>query len=55
MVRVAALNQKLAAGSQDLSIDGKTIRKQLNAVHSRVETLVNDIYKCYQDLLPELF
>lgn len=54
MVRVAALNQKRVAGSKDLSIDGKTVTKQLQAVHNRVGTLVGDIYVSYQDLLPEL-
>jgi len=32
MVRVAALKQKLSAGRQDLSIDGKTVVQQLTAV-----------------------
>src|SRR2546430_387940 len=32
MVRVAALKQKLSAGSQDLSIDGRTVSQQLVAV-----------------------
>jgi len=32
MVRLAALKQKLSAGSQDLSIDGRTVSQQLAAV-----------------------
>ena len=36
MVRVAVLKQKLAAGSSDLSVDGRTTAEQLSAVHMRV-------------------
>src|SRR6266566_6473773 len=32
MVRVAAMKQKLAAGNPPLSIDGKTVTQQLEAV-----------------------
>src|SRR5580658_8218187 len=55
MVRVAALKQKLAAGRNDLSIDGKTVTQQLEAVHASVDQLVIQIYDCFQNqLLPEL-
>ncbi len=54
MVRVAALNQKLAKGSPDRSIDGKTVTKQLQAVHSRVEDLVDSMYRCYSYMLQHL-
>ena len=55
MVRVAALKQKLAAGRNDLSIDGKTVTQQLEAVHASVDQLVMQIYDCFQNqLLPEL-
>src|SRR3984957_5606736 len=46
MVRVAALKQKLAAGRNDLSIDGKTVTQQLEAVHASVDQLVIQIYDC---------
>jgi len=53
MVRVAALKQKLSAGSQDLSIDGKTVSQQLIAVRERLDELMEDIYDCFQrQLLP---
>src|SRR5579884_3818252 len=39
MVRVAALKQKLAAGSQDLSIDGRTVSQQLEAVRRGLEEI----------------
>jgi polyphosphate kinase len=55
MVRVAALKQKLANGSTDLSIDGKTVPEQLAAVALSVEELVGRLYDCYlKHLLPEL-
>lgn len=54
MVRVAALNQKLAKGSLDRSIDGKTVTKQLQAVHTRVASLKESMYRCYGQLLHDL-
>jgi len=55
MVRVAALNQKLAAGSTDLSIDGKTLPQQLAAVAANVDDVVTRIYDCFLNKLqPEL-
>jgi polyphosphate kinase len=55
MVRVAALKQKLSAGTADLSIDGRTVTQQLAAVRERLEELQKSIYDCYQkQLLPAL-
>jgi polyphosphate kinase len=55
MVRVAALKQKFAAGSPDLSVDGQTTAAQLTAVHQRVERLMDGIYECFRrQLLPGL-
>ena len=55
MVRVAALKQKLAAGTYDLSIDGKTVTQQLAAVRASIQHLTQQIYDCFQNqLLPEL-
>ncbi len=55
MVRVAVLKQKMAAGSTDLSIDGRTTAEQLSAVHMRVEQLVEGLYECFRrQLLPGL-
>ncbi len=55
MVRNAALKQKLKAGNQDLSIDGKTVGQQLSAVRGRVGTLMKEIYDCFhKHLLPDL-
>jgi polyphosphate kinase len=55
MVRVAALKQKLSAGSQDLSIDGKTVSQQLAAVRERLDELIKAIYECFhRQLLPGL-
>jgi polyphosphate kinase len=55
MVRVAALKQKLSAGSLDLSIDGKTVSQQLVAVRERLDEIMKAIYECFQkQLLPGL-
>jgi polyphosphate kinase len=55
MVRVAAMKQKLAAGTLTLSIDGKTVAQQLEAVRASVDELVARIYNSWQnDLLPSL-
>jgi polyphosphate kinase len=55
MVRVAALKQKLASNSADLSIDGKTVPEQLVAVAASVEELTSQMYECWQNgILPEL-
>ncbi len=55
MVRNAALKQKLRAGNQDLSIDGKTVTQQLSAVRTSVGGLLKEMYDCFQkQLIPEL-
>ena len=55
MVRVAALKQKLSAGSQDLSIDGRTVSQQLAAVRERLVETMKPIYDCFhKQLLPAL-
>ncbi len=55
MVRVAALKQKLAANKPDLSIDGKTVTEQLEAVRASVDQLMEQMYDCWQNhLSPEL-
>jgi polyphosphate kinase len=51
MVRVAALKQKLSAGRQDLSIDGRTVAQQLVAVRERLNELQKPIYECFQKQL----
>jgi len=51
MVRVAALKQKLSAGSTDLSIDGRTVAQQLNAVREGLDDLLKEIYECFQKQL----
>jgi len=55
MIRVAALKQKLKAGNQDISIDGKTVSQQLSLVRTRVGELMKEVYDCFhKQLLPEL-
>jgi polyphosphate kinase len=55
MVRVAAMKQKLASGTQTLSIDGRTITEQLESVRTAVDQLIGKIYTCLQtQILPAL-
>src|SRR3569833_4123267 len=55
MVRIAALKQKLSAGTQDLSIDGRTVTQQLAAVRACMALLTKEIYECFQkELTPAL-
>jgi len=55
MVRVAAMNQKLEKGNPPLSIDGKTVTQQMEAVRASVGELMRRIYDCFQNhLLPGL-
>ncbi len=55
MVRVAAMKQKLASGTQTLSIDGRTVTEQLESVRRAVDQLTEEIYTCFQaQLLPAL-
>jgi polyphosphate kinase len=54
MVRGAALKQKLAAGSLDLSIDGRTVSQQIAAVRVELDSLTLDIYQCFSQLVADL-
>ena len=55
MVRVAAMKQKLASGTQTLSIDGRTVTEQLESVRAGVDHLSAEIYNCFQtQILPAL-
>ncbi len=55
MIRIAALKQKLKAGTQDLSVDGKTVAEQLSVVRTRIAELMKEIYDCFhKQLLPAL-
>jgi len=55
MIRIAALKQKLKAGNQDLSVDGKSVAQQLSAVRASVCELMKEIYDCFhKQLMPQL-
>jgi polyphosphate kinase len=55
MVRMAALKQKLAAGSTDLSIDGETVEQQIENVREELALLLERIYEClHRQLFPAL-
>ncbi len=51
MVRIAALKQKLSAGSPDLSIDGKTVSQQLALLRPRLVEAIKATYDCFHRLL----
>lgn len=54
MKRIGGLKQQLAAGVQELSIDGRTPRQQLQECHVEVRTMVRekaDLYNQLQQLL----
>jgi polyphosphate kinase len=55
MVRVAILRQHLADGGTDLSVDGRSVADQLQAIGVEVARLTAQAYECWQhDLLPAL-
>ena len=55
MVRMAALKQKLEAGSSVLSIDGETVEQQIENVREALLPLIESTYECFQrQLLPAL-
>lgn len=55
MVRVAALQQQLAVGSREISIDGRDIHEQLRNVRGEAARLTEAAHECWRtDLLPAL-
>lgn len=55
MVRVAALKQKAEQQRPDLSIDGRTVSEQLEAVRADADVVMQQIYRCFREqLLPAL-
>jgi len=51
MKRIGGLKQQLAAGVQELTIDGRTPRQQLQECHVQVRTLVTDKAQLFCQLL----
>jgi polyphosphate kinase len=51
MKRIGGLKQQLAAGVQELTIDGRTPRQQLQECHIQVRSLVTDKAKLFRQLL----
>lgn len=51
MKRIGGLKQQLAAGVQELTIDGRTPRQQLQECHAQVRTLVTDKAKLFRQLM----
>jgi polyphosphate kinase len=55
MVRVAVLKQRVASGSVELAVDGRSGQEQLDAIASEVARLEQAAYRCLgDDLIPAL-
>ena len=54
MKRIGGLKQQLAAGVQELTIDGRTPRQQLQECHTQVRTLVTDKAILFKQLIKQL-
>lgn len=55
MVRVATLNRKFRAGSEDVSPDGLSTAEQLEAIRRRARQMMFDQARCWSDMLqPQL-
>jgi polyphosphate kinase len=54
MKRIGGLKQQLAAGVQELTIDGRTPRQQLQECHVQVRTMVADKARLFRQLMKQL-
>ena len=54
MVRVGAIRELAATGIQDRSPDGLTPKQQMKGNRERVNAMLAEMYRCLDDLLPEL-
>ncbi|MGZ5494503.1 MAG: hypothetical protein ACXW3E_14725 [Thermoanaerobaculia bacterium] len=54
MVRVGSIRDLVTAGIVERSPDGLTPKQQLKSIRERIRSLTMDMYKCWDDLVPEL-
>jgi len=54
MVRVGAIRDLIATGIQERSPDGLTPKQQLKGIRERVKSLITDMYRCLDAIVPEL-
>ncbi|HUP49180.1 MAG TPA: polyphosphate kinase 1, partial [Thermoanaerobaculia bacterium] len=54
MVRVGAIRELVATGIQERSSDGLTPKQQIKGIRERVSSLMAEMYRCLEELLPEL-
>jgi polyphosphate kinase len=54
MVRVGAIRELVATGIQERSPDGLSPKQQLRGIRERVSALQAEMYRCLEELLPEL-
>ena len=54
MVRVGSIRDLVTAGIVERSPDGLTPKQQLKSIRERIRALMMDMYKCWDDLVPEL-
>ena len=54
MVRMGAIRSLIAGGARERSPDGMTPKQQLKAIRDRVKSLLRDMYRVHDTLLPQL-
>jgi len=54
MVRVGSIRDLVTAGIVERSPDGLTPKQQLKSIRERIRALTMDMYKCWDELVPEL-
>jgi polyphosphate kinase len=54
MVRVGSIRDLVTAGIVERSPDGLTPKQQLKSIRERIRALTMDMYRCWEQLVPEL-
>jgi polyphosphate kinase len=54
MVRVGAIRDLIVSRIQERSPDGLTPKQQMKGIRERVTSLLTDMYRCYDEITPEL-
>src|SRR5688500_7101948 len=54
MVRMGAIRSLIVGGARERSPDGMTPKQQLKAIRDRVKSLLRDMYRVHDTLLPQL-
>src|SRR5687767_6451989 len=54
MVRVGAIRDLIVSKIQERSPDGLTPKQQMKGIRERVTSLLTDMYRCFDEITPEL-